>query len=271
MILEHLVLAHSLKALFRGNSLNPDEAIADAIGLDPKVVKKGQFMARLERGYAASIPGTKLRLPDVVDLLREKCWIEPATEAWGAEWWQFLRGELMPDVDISELVDHHLARVGYARVKTEREFLDGLQKQLGFVKFDDALLEDLGLHAPHVHFKLFLRSPVRLTDKLLIGGLLYVEAYLRGEVQAVKSLHRELFDFRYSGFCDLAFGPYTADVWHEVRQRLFYGQLPYAYGQRHFPIFEFLAPSRILLPNEHFGSQFTVFNYSLLTRGLFEW
>ena len=247
--LERQALAHSLKKLFRSKSLRPDEAVADALAISREHVKAGRFFKRLRGGHAAAISGTDYDLQAVIARLREIAWIRPATEIAGATLWPFLRGELTPNISVSDLVDHHLARLNYTRVGMGED----LRRHLVAAHAKKPILE-IVFPVPAVtnprlrEIPNFLESTVAVVDKLTIAGLLYVEAYLGGYLYKAKQLEGHIREFRDSRAFEDAFGPATQDVWAEIRNRLFRGQLLAAYGQRSTAFESRTSVDRILFP-----------------------
>ena len=248
--LERQVLAYSLEKLFRSRSLHPDEAVADAVGVSRELVKGGRFFYRLHLGCKAGLSGTGYDLQAVVARLREIEWIRPATEMAGATLWPFLRGELTPDISVSGLVDHHLARVNYVRVGMGEDLWRHLvaahaKKPILGVVFPVPAVTN----ARTREIADFMESTVSVADKLTIVGLLYVEAFLAGNLQKAARLETTIRKFSSSGSFKDAFGSVAPGVREEFRERLFRGRLLSSYGRRwtvgdgHESFHHFLLPS----------------------------
>jgi hypothetical protein len=231
--LELQALAHSLEMLFRSKSLHPDEAIADAVGVSRDLVREGRFFYRLGRGCEAGLSGTSYDLQAVIARLREIAWIRPATEMAGASLWPFLRGELTPNVSVCRLVEHHIARVKFTRVGMGEHLWRHLvaahaRKPIVGLVFPVPAVAN----AREREVTAFMESTVAVTDKLTIVGLLFVEAFLAGNLQKAARLVTVIRHFTSSRPFEDAFGPVAPVVREEFRERLFRGRLLSSYGQR---------------------------------------
>lgn len=245
--LERLAVGHSLEKLFRERSLHPDEAVADALGIDHKVVKQGRFMHRLLGGHEAAVSGTNFDYPTTIAKLREVDWIRPATELSGSSVWDFLRGTLLPNVGIADLVDHHIARVGFTRVQLGSGVRARLAARGQYPKtivLPMASVLNVSLRA----MPTFLESTVTISDKLTIVGLLCVEAHLAGRFTEVDLHSGSLDRFCHSTAFKDAFGSVAYSVRTELKSRLLRGQLLVEYGHRPDRIAEAGPSVRVLLP-----------------------
>lgn len=245
-----MALAHDLGKLFRSKSLDPDGAIADAVGSDRRTVKKSRFFYHLNQGLAAGISGTKLKWPDVVALLEADDVIRPGMKVWNATLWAFLRGELAPNFGVPELIDHHLARVNFARIANEENFRTRLK----------ACGKDVDLESRHYWFfvmsartkdiELFTRAPIAVTDKLTLAGLLYIDACLGRDFARAEKLEGLIEGLLTTTALKGALGPVSDGVGVEIRSRLFGGQLLFSYGQRPTNFVRPRSPSDFLVSTE---------------------
>jgi len=247
--LELQALAHSLEKLFRSKSLHPDEAVADAVGVSRELVREGRFFYRLRRGCEAGLSGTSHDLQAVIARLREIEWIRPATEMAGASLWPFLRGELTPNISVHRLVEHHIARVNFTRVGMGMDLRRHLvaahaRKPIVGIVFPVPAVTN----AREREVATFMESTVAVADKLTIIGLLFVEAFLAGNLQKAARLGAVIRHFSSSRSFEDAFGPVAPSVREQFRDRLFRGRLLFVYGQRWTAGDGFASFHRFLLP-----------------------
>ena len=248
--LERRALAYSLKKLFQSKAIHPDEAIAEALGLSGRYVKKRRYFSCLSQGYASAISGTDLGWRDVVDLLRKHEWIRPSTEVVGASLWPFLRGELTPSCGVTELVEHHAVRVNFTWVSLSR----GLRARLAARGEDPST--DIVLPIESVvsvmvrQFPDFLGSAVTISDKLTLIGLLYIEALLARNFQGCSMIGRHLNDLCDSKAFDATFGLDASLLRTEFKCRVCGGQLLQEYGERSAGETAALPGDRVMLPTE---------------------
>jgi hypothetical protein len=249
--LERQALAHSLKKLFRSKSLHPDEAVADAVGVSRELVKEGRFFYRLGRGCEAGLSGTGYDLQAVIARLRELEWIRPATEMAGASLWPFLRGELTPNIGVNRLVEHHIARVNFTRVGMGEDLRRHLvaahaRKPIVGIVFPVPAVTN----AREREITVFVESTVAVTDKLTILGLLFVEAFLAGNLRKAARLGAVIRHFCCSQSFKDAFGPVAPRVREELWDGLFRGRLLSTYGKRWAAGDGFESFHHFLLPSD---------------------
>lgn len=247
--LARMALAHDLGKLFSSQPVNPHEAIADAVGCECEMVKQSRFVYHLGLGLAAGIPRAGLKWPAIVDRLQASESIRPAMGVWNSTLWPFLRGELAPDLGISELVDHHLASVNFERIATEEDLRCRLRARPDREKFECSFFYLVVSCARSQDIPNFLRSAVAVTDKLTIVGLLYVHAYLKGDLSRAESLEWLISEFLNSTMFEDALGAASKGVRREMWNRLFKGQLPFSYGQRPTEFVRLELPCDIVIPN----------------------
>jgi hypothetical protein len=248
--LERKALAHSLKKLFRSKSLHPDEAVADALGLSGRYVKKRRYFYCLSQGYASAISGTDLGWRDVVDLLRKHEWIRPATEVVGASLWPFLRGELTPTFGVTELVEHHAAKVNFTWISLSRGLRARLAARAEGPSTNIVLPIESVVNVMVRQFPDFLGSAVTISDKMTLMGLLYVEALLARSFEGCSMIGRHLNELCDSKAFDETFGTDAILLRTEFMHRVYGGQLLQAYGQRSAGATAAVPGDRVLLPTE---------------------